>query len=339
MMQRRRFSTAVKSVIATGALLLTGLASTNLMAANLTLKLGHVGAPISPQETIGKMFADKVAKYSNGTLQIQMYNTSTLGNERQLQEGVRSGTIDMAIAASFSHFVPWAGALEAPMLYQNMDHFVRFYSGAEGKALLEQFKKDAKVEALFVAPHGGFRYITVKGAEIHKPADLKGVKIRNPNVPAFNVMAKAVDAIPVPIDFAELYVALQRGVVEGQHNPVANIVGAKLYEVQTSLSQVPWGITPHIVSMSNRAWGRLDNVQKDAVRKASQEVVKEYPDIARSEEKQLLDSIKSSIKIIPPEQIDVEAFAKVFQEKGLPMLKSEYGDAAGRWLDAINAAR
>lgn len=339
MLQQRRFTAAVKSVIATGALLLTGLASTNLMAADLALKLGHVGAPISPQETIGKMFADKVAKYSNGTLQVQIFNTSTLGNERQLQEGVRSGTIDMAIAASFSHFVPWAGALEAPMLYQNMDHFVRFYSGPQGAALLEQFKKDAKVEALFVAPHGGFRYITVKGAEIHKPADLKGVKVRNPNVPAFNVMAKAVDAIPVPIDFAELYVALQRGVVDGQHNPVANIVGAKLYEVQTSLSQVPWGITPHIVSMSNRAWSRLDNVQKDAVRKASQEIVKEYPDIARSEEKQLLDSIRSSIKIIPPEQIDVEAFAKVFQEKGLPMLKSEYGEAAGRWLDAINAAR
>ena len=339
MLQRRRFSIAVKSVIATGALLITSLASSNLMAADLTLKLGHVGAPVSPQETIGKMFADKVAKYSNGTLQVQIFNTSTLGNERQLQEGVRSGTIDMAIAASFSHFVPWAGALEAPMLYQNMDHFVRFYSGPQGVALLEQFKKDAKVEALFVAPHGGFRYITVKGAEVHKPADLKGVKVRNPNVPAFNVMAKAVDAIPVPIDFAELYVALQRGVVDGQHNPVANIVGAKLNEVQTSLSQVPWGITPHIVSMSNRAWSRLDNVQKDAVRKASQEIVKEYPDIARSEEKQLLDSIRSSIKIIPPEQIDVEAFAKVFQEKGLPMLKSEYGEAAGRWLDAINATR
>lgn len=339
MLQHRRFATAVKSVIATGALLLAGLASTHGMAADLTLKLGHVGAPISPQETIGKMFADKVAAYSNGTLKVQIFNTSTLGNERQLQEGVRSGTIDMAIAASFSNFVPWAGALEAPMLYQNMDHFVRFYGGPQGEALLEQFRKDVNVEPLFVAPHGGFRYITVKGPEIRKPTDLKGVKLRNPNVPAFNVMAKAVDAIPVPIDFAELYVALQRGVVDGQHNPVANIVGAKLYEVQTSLSQVPWGITPHIVCMSKTAWGRLDNVQKEAVRKASQEVVKEYPDIARKEEQQLLDPIRSLIKIIPPEQIDIAAFAKVFQEKGLPMLKAEYGPAGARWLDAINAAR
>lgn len=70
-----------------------------------------------------------------------------------------------------------------------------------------------------------------------------------------------------------------------------------------------------------------------------QEVVKEYPDIARKEEQQLLDPIRSTIKIIPPEQIDVAAFAKVFQEKGLPMLKTEYGQAGARWLDAINATR
>ena len=308
-------------------------------AADVAIKLGHVGAAVSPQQTIGTMFADKVAKYSEGTVKVQIFNASSLGNERQLQEGVRSGTIDMTVAGTFSFFVPWAGALESPMLYQNFDHFVRFYSGEQGQALLAQFRKDVAVEPLFVVPHGGFRYITMKGREVRKPSDLEGAKIRNPNVPAFNIMAQAVGAVPVPIDFAELYVALQRGVVQGQHNPVGNIVGAKLYEVQDSLSMVPWGISPHIVSMSKAAWGRLDERQKAAVKKASAEVEKEYPAVARDEEKKLLDSISGQIKIIPPEEIDLAAFAKVFAEKGLPALKKEYGEAGGRWLDAINAAR
>ncbi len=330
---------SLSALVATGVLAFAGLAGGPALAADVSVKLGHVGADISPQQTIAKMFSDKVTKYSNGSVKIQVFNASSLGNERQLQEGVRSGTIDMTIAGTFSHFVPWAGALESPMLYQNLDHFVRFYSSADGKALLDQFRKDVSVEPLFVVPHGGFRYITMKGVEVKKPSDMEGVKIRNPNVPSFNIMAKAVGAIPVPIDFAELYVALQRGVVQGQHNPVGNIVGAKLYEVQDSLSMVPWGISPHIVSMSKAAWGRLDAAQKAAVQKASAEVVKEYPAVARAEEQKLLDGIKGQIKIIPPEQIDLKAFAKAFADKGLPALKAEYGEAGARWLDAINNSR
>jgi C4-dicarboxylate-binding protein DctP len=339
MLQQRSFPASFRNIIKMGAIISASLAVTAVNAADISLKLGHVGAPISPQETIAKLFSEKVTAYSNGSLKIQIFNSGGLGNERQLQEGVRSGTIDMTIAGTFSHFVPWAGALETPMLYQGMDHFTRFFSSTQGDALLEQFRKDVNVEPLFVVPHGGFRYITVKGKEVRSPADLKGVKIRNPNVPAFNIMAKAVDAIPIPIDFSELYVALQRGVVDGQHNPIGNIVGAKLYEVQKSLSMVPWGISPHIVSMSKAAWGRLDDAQKSAVKKAAQETVKEYPDIARQEEQELLESIKGAITILPPEQIDLAGFAKVFQEKGLPLLKAEYGENGGRWLDAINASR
>jgi C4-dicarboxylate-binding protein DctP len=338
-MQQPRFFASFTTVIRTGAAIATSLAVTAASAGDITLKLGHVGAPISPQETIGKLFSDKVVAYSNGSLKIQIFNSGGLGNERQLQEGVRSGTIDMAIAGTFSHFVPWAGALETPMLYSGTDHFIRFFSSSQGEALLEQFRKDVAVEPLFVVPHGGFRYVTTNKAEVRSPADLKGVKIRNPNVPAFNIMAKAVDAIPIPIDFSELYVALQRGVVDGQHNPIGNIVGAKLFEVQKSLSMVPWGISPHIVSMSKTAWGRLDDAQKAAIKRAGQETVKEYPDIARQEEQRLIDSIKASIKIIPPEEIDLKAFGKIFEEKGLLALKAEYGEAGGRWLDAINASR
>ena len=339
MQQQRKFSASFRNILKTGAILAASFAVTSVNAANLNLKLGHVGAPVSPQETISKLFSDKVAAYSSGSLKVQIFNSGGLGNERQLQEGVRSGTIDMTVAGTFSHFVPWAGALETPMLYQTMDHFTRFFSSSQGEALLEQFRKDVNVEPLFVVPHGGFRYVTTNGSEVRSPADMKGMKIRNPNVPSFNIMAKAVDAIPVPIDFSELYVALQRGVVDGQHNPIGNIVGAKLFEVQKSLSMVPWGISPHIVSMSKTAWGRLDDAQKAAVKKAAQEIVKEYPEIARQEEQKMLDSIKGSIKIIPPEQLDLAAFAKAFQEKGLPALKSEYGERGARWLDAINASR
>jgi|GEM_PF-3866421 len=309
------------------------------LADDVALRLGHVGAPVSPQETIAKLFADKVETYSDGTVSVQVFNSSTLGNERQLQDGVRSGTLDMTIAGTFSYFVPWAGALEAPMLYSSLDHFTTFFSSEDGAALMDAFEADAGVKALFVVPHGGFRYITMSGIEVRSPSDLDGVKIRNPNVPSFNIMAAAVDAIPTPIDFSELYVALQRGVVQGQHNPVGNIVGARLYEVQDSLSMVPWGISPHMVSMSTRAWETLDDAQKDAVSRAAAETAREYPAIAVEEEAKLLAEIEDQITIIPPADIDLETFLAFFREKGLPALKADYGDDASKWLDAIDAAR
>ncbi|MFV0336555.1 MAG: TRAP transporter substrate-binding protein DctP [Tropicimonas sp.] len=321
------------------ATLISGTLAGGAMAADVSLRLGHVGAPVSPQETIAKLFADKVSEYSDGTVSVQLFNSSTLGNERQLQDSVRSGTLDMTIAGTFSYFVPWAGALEAPLLYSSLDHFTTFFGSADGAVLMEAFNADAGVKALFVVPHGGFRYITMKDIEVKGPGDLKGVKIRNPNVPSFNIMAEAVGAIPTPIDFSELYVALQRGVVQGQHNPVGNIVGARLYEVQDSLSMVPWGISPHMVSMSARAWDRLDDAQKEAVTRAAAETASEYPAIAIEEEAKLLAEIEDQITILRPEEIDLDAFLAVFRDAGMPALKADYGEAAGKWLDAIDAAR
>lgn len=319
-------------------LLAGGFAGT-AMAADVSLRLGHVGAPVSPQETIAGLFSEKVKEYSDGSVSVQVFNSSTLGNERQLQDGVRSGTIDMTIAGTFSYFVPWAGALESPMLYSSLEHFTKFYTSDSGKELMEAFEEEAGVKALFVVPHGGFRYITMNDVEVKTPADLEGVKIRNPNVPSFNVMAKAVGAVPTPIDFSELYVALQRGVVQGQHNPVGNIVGARLYEVQDSLSMVPWGISPHMVSMSTRAWDKLDDAQKEAVTRAAAETASEYPAIAVEEEQAQLVEIEDKITIIRPEEVDLDAFLTVFRDKGLPALKEEYGEDASKWLDAIDAAR
>lgn len=338
-MWRKLIPNAPTLLLAAGTMFAAGALAPVAQADDVTINLGHVGAPTSPQQTIAEMFAEKVAEYTDGSVTIQIFNSSSLGNERQLQEGVRSGTIDMTIAGTFSHFVPWAGALEAPMLWADMDHFVRFFASEDGAALIEQFRQDVGVEPLFVVPHGGFRYITMNDIEVRSPSDLEGVMIRNPNVPSFNIMAEAVGAIPVPIDFSELYVALQRGVVQGQHNPVGNIVGARLYEVQDSLSMVPWGISPHFVSMSTRAWERLDEAQQEAIRRASAEVVEEYPAVAREEEAELLASIADEITVIPPEEIDLAAFTAVFEESGLPALREEYGEVGAHWLDAINAAR
>ena len=82
----------------------------------------------------------------------------------------------------------------------------------------------------------GFRQITSSTREIRTPEDLKGFKIRVPPAPTLTSLFKALDAGPAPINFNELYSALQTKVVEGQENPLAIIATARLYEVQKSCS-------------------------------------------------------------------------------------------------------
>ncbi|MDR2392100.1 MAG: TRAP transporter substrate-binding protein DctP [Planctomycetota bacterium] len=303
------------------------------------IKLGHVGAPASPQQSIGTLFKAKVEAKTSGGVTISLFDSGTLGNERDLQAGVRSGTVDMTIAGTFSHLLPWAGILETPMLYRDLDHFVRVFAGKTGEDIAALFEKQIQVKPIFIVPHGGFRYITTKAIAVRKPADLKGLKIRNPNVPAFNIMAAAVDAVPVPLDFAELYLALDRGVVQGQHNPTGNIVGSKLYEVQDYLSMIPWGISPHVVCVSLRVWERLMPDQQRAILEAGLETAGEYPAIAVKEEKEQLDFMKDKITIITPDQIDLEAFGKVLADIGLPRLEKEYAPEAIDLVKKIMAAK
>ncbi len=78
----------------------------------------------------------------------------------------------------------------------------------------------------------GFRQITSSTREIETPEDLSGFKIRVPPAPILTSLFKALGAGPSPINFNELYSALQTKVVEGQENPLAIIATTRLYEVQ-----------------------------------------------------------------------------------------------------------
>ncbi len=301
----------------------------------LDLKLGHTQPDVSPGNRIATIFKEKVEAKTNGQVTITIFGNGTLGNEKNLQEMVRSGTADMAVAASFHHVLPWAGILECPLLFRDLDHFTSAFAGPIGKDLAARFEKEINVRPIFIAPHGGFRYITTKATAVKKPEDLTGLKIRNPNVPAYNIMIRAMGAVAVPLDWSEVYLALDRGVIQGQHNPILNIVGGKIYEVQGYLAMVPWGITPHVVCMSARAWAKLTPDQQKAVMEAGAETAREYPAIAKKEEEEWLSFLKDKITIIRPNEIDLDAFLKVFREKGIPELEKEYGPEVMKFFMSI----
>lgn len=317
------------------------LAALSASAANVTvIKVGHVGAPVSPQSGIVDMWAKLVAEKTGGSVEIKQYGSSTLGSEQQIQELVKSGTVDAGVVGTWSRLAPWAGIYETPFIWNDMNHFVKYWSGKSGKKAMVDLEREAGVKMIFVAPHGSFRRLTNNVRPIKTPEDMKGLKLRDPNVPAYSIVAKALGATPTPIDFAELYVALDRKVVDGQHNPLSHVVGSKFYEVQKYLSMVPYAIVPHIVGISMNTWNRLTPAQQKAVIAAGLEVQKNYPAVALTEEQEYVKQLSDKMTITYEKDIDLKAFKKIFKEKALPELHKQYGDKAYQvLLDVLNAGK
>lgn len=314
-------------------LIAAGLLATPALAAKSTIKIGHVGAPISPQQQGGEVFAALVAYKSKGDVEIKLFHSGTLGSEQQLQEGVKSGTIDGLIAGTWENFLPWSGVFQAPFIYRDFDHFTKVITGPVGVELMAAVEKELNVKPLFILPHGSFRRVTNGERPITKPEDMKGLKIRDPNVPAYSIVTKALGAVPVPMDFKELYMALSRKVVDGQHNPFSHVVGSKFYEVQKYVSLLPYGLPPHVVTVSKKAWSGLSDEHKKIVLEAAKETAIMAPGLGLEQEREYIAAVKAQgMQVAEEKDIDLKAFLKIFNEVCVPQLRDAYG---AKWVDAI----
>ena len=149
--------------------------------------------------------------------------------------------------------------------------------------MTDRFLKDTGIKVLKIS-HLGFRHITNSKRPITSPADLKGLKIRTQPNPLHLQGFKAFGASPTPMAFAELFTALQQGVVDGQENPIYNILVMRIHEVQKymTLTYHLWNAGGFI--MSDKYYKGLPEDIRTAIDKAAvaaREAVIE--DIAKSE--------------------------------------------------------
>jgi len=165
--------------------------------------------------------------------------------------------------------------------FENYDAVWKAMDGDLGTYIRAQIAKTPIVTVSKVWDNG-FRQITSSGREIRTPDDLKNFKIRVPPAPILTSLFKALDAGPSPINFNELYSALQTKVVDGQENPLAIISTAKLYEVQKfcSLTNHMWDGFWFLAN--RRAWSSLpEDVRAIVARNINAAAIKEREDTAK----------------------------------------------------------
>jgi tripartite ATP-independent transporter DctP family solute receptor len=209
------------------------------VAAPIEIKLGHVDPAdicISKKGAAGAAFKGLVEGATGGNVNVKVFPASQLGNERELIEGVKIGTIQMAfVSGAISGFYKEAMVLDIPYLFANGPVAWTVMDGPFGDAMAKDVLQKTGMRVLAYG-ETGFRNFTNSKLPIKSPADMKGLKIRVMETPVYVNMVKALGAAPTPIAWSEVYTALQQKVVDGQENPVATIVQAKLNEVQKYLT-------------------------------------------------------------------------------------------------------
>jgi tripartite ATP-independent transporter DctP family solute receptor len=284
------------------------LMSASLCLGAVTLKLGHIAEPENPYGQGADHFAELVKERSKGEVIIQVYPSSQLGNQRDLVEGLTFGTVDMTLTgtAVLGNFIPEVSVFDLPFLFRDIPHAYKALD-IVGMELCK--KGEARGMITLAIWENGVRHMTNNKLPIRRPEDMKGLKMRVMEQPVYIELMKALDASPTPMAMSELYTALQKGVIDGQENPLAHIATKRFYEVQKYLSLSGHTYAPEPMLISAIAWKKLSKEQQELIRKAAEDTRDWQRDLCRQLEGKFLQTIKDSGKCEVNEDVDKAAFA------------------------------
>jgi len=275
------------------------------------IRLG-LNQPVESPEYRGlEIFKSKVEEESKGRVEIQLFPSMQLGAMREQVEGVQMGSIEMTLqpVAVLTPFTPDVQLLDLPCLFPNTDILLEVANGEIGQEILASMEEKNMVGLGFWS--GGAKHFTTKGKGIHLPEDFKGLKMRVMPSPLLIAQYEAWGANPVPIEYAELYNALQQGVVDGQENPLQSIALNKFYEVQDYLILSGHGYMTYVL-VANKPW--FDGLPEDLqqlIRRANKEASEKERQLVAENEARFLEEIKASgIKVYALTEQEKEAFRK-----------------------------
>jgi len=220
------------------------------------LKLGHVAEPAKPYAQGAVKFAELVYEKTNGEVEIQIFPSSQLGNQRDLVEGLTFGTVDLTLTSTavLANFLPKMAIFDLPFIFRDIPHTYKALDtiGVEMGKDLEPL--GLKLLAFF---ENGVRHLTNSRRAVEVPEDMKGLKIRVMEQPVYIEMMNALGANPTPMAFGELFTALQQGTVDGQENPVSHIWTKRFFEVQKYISLTGHTYSAEPLLISTISWDKL----------------------------------------------------------------------------------
>ncbi len=310
-MQRTTFLRSLVAAAAVAAVMPAAWAQ-----AQTKLTLGHGAAPGNPRHEASVKFAEVLKAKTAGRIEVQVAPSAQLGDDAAMITALRTGALDMSANSqgAMANAVPEYAAFGMPFLFANLAQAWKVLDGPMGKELAERTAEKGMVVLGYW--DNGVRHMSNSKKPLLRPEDLKGMKMRTPPDAVTVDIMQALGAEAQQIRFAELYVALQQGVVDGQENPLMNIHASKLYEVQKfiSLTGHKYEMTPFV--MSKRTWDRLSEADRRAVQEAANEATALQRRLSQESDEKLVAELKAKgVRVDTVEQAPFERATSAVDDK------------------------
>lgn len=281
-------------------------------------------------------FADQVEERSGGRIHIEVYNDSALGDSLSCLEQLQYGGIDMVKTdvPVMANYVPEYHAFVMPYVYQDTEHFRKVHSGEIGMGVLRgEAMSQLRMYGLTYYDGGARCFYSRK--EIHSPDDMKGMLVRVQESRLMMKMVEALGGTPVPMEYGEVYAALQEGAVSAAENSVVNYLEQRYNEVAPYFVEDAHTRNADILVMSEVSRGRLseDDLQMiDSAAIESWELQQDLWDAAESKARQELAD--RNAVLVTPTDAELSAFRKACE----PVWSDYEGGAYIDLIDRIVAA-
>lgn len=302
-------------------------------AAEFNMKLATTIPPDHPLNAHAKAAAEEIGKKTDGRVNVEVFPGYVLGSSTSALAQLRGGGIQLLTLSGsvLSTLVPAATIYNTAFAFKDYDQVWAAMDGALGDHIR------GKVAAIGLQPIGkhwdlGFRHITTSGRPIKTPEDMRDLKIRVPVAPLFVSCFKALGAAPTPLNFDEVYSALQTKLIDGQENDVIVTDTAKLYEVQKYHAMTGHIWDGYFTLANGRMWkGVPENLREIVSKSFADAAVKERTEI-RARTQAVTQALKDRGMVF--NDVDREAFRNALRKAGFyAQWKQSFGAEAWAALE------
>ncbi|NNU45347.1 TRAP transporter substrate-binding protein [Ramlibacter montanisoli] len=287
-----------------------------------------------PKHVAAQAFKEHVEKASNGSLKVEIYPAGQLGTAQQMMEGLRLGTVELAVVhdGGIPGVYKTFNIFGLPYLFNDHAHAYRVLEGQFGKDLAEDMRKKTGIKLMAYADNG-IRHFTNSKRPIKTPEDMKGLKMRVQPSPVFVKLVESLGGSPTAIDWGELPAALAQGTADGQENGVTNILAASLFQHQKHVTLDGHVYSLHAYLVSDRFYNGLTAAEKKAVDEGVQKAKKIHNDMTREQDlsaKKVLSEKGMTVTELTPAEVD--RFRKMSQ----PAVKAYLdADVSKEWTEKL----
>ncbi|MDW9500529.1 TRAP transporter substrate-binding protein [Sinorhizobium medicae] len=269
------------------------MATSHVYASEFKLRLGHAVFETHPFHDAALRFKRLVEEKSKGSVEIDIYPARQLGTVAELMQGVRLGTVDMAISDVSANYdsAPDLQAWQLPWLIRDYAHLADLVQTKEAVALADQLLKDGVLPLAYY--EGGQHSFFSRNGPIKRDSDFAGLKVRTAPVRIQLEYWQQLGANPTPVDYGEIYSALETGVLDALGINITSVFSEKYYEVVKDATMTRHFFWPALLLVNEKTFSSLTPEYQQLIRDAAVQVSRDQILAVGEAESAIIEKLKS----------------------------------------------